>query len=124
MFIDREAVQAARVECFTGITHRVGEPRELAMRETVEIHGHQERGNLRVGDFVGGGQQDRFPAVRESDLLLAVQHDRVDEVLDFGLGELFAVPLLADDVDGMNSVAWHATSLRRTENCEMGETES
>jgi len=40
VLVDREGVQAARVEGFAGVAHRVGEPRKLAVRKPVEKHGH------------------------------------------------------------------------------------
>jgi len=39
--------------------------------------------------------------------LFTVEHDGVNKVFHFGLRKLFAVPFFADDVDGMDCVAWH-----------------
>ena len=96
--------EGLHVEGFAGVAHGGGEPGELAMREAVHVDGHEEGGDLGVGDFVGGGEVFVAEGVEGA---FALEDYGVDEVLDFGLGEFFAVALFADDVDGMDGVRGH-----------------
>ena len=55
VLVDAEGVERLHVESFAGVAHGGGEPGELPMREAVHVYGHEEGGDLGVGDLVGGG---------------------------------------------------------------------
>ena len=101
VLVDGEGVEAGRVQCFAGVAHRGGEVGKLARRESALENGHQEGSNLRVADFVAGGE---LRGVRSGQFLLAVEDHGVDEVFDFRLGQFVAVALLDDDVEWMQCV--------------------
>ena len=54
VLVDGEGVERCGVEGFAGEAHGVGEGGELVRREAALEDGHEERGDLGVGDFVSG----------------------------------------------------------------------
>ena len=101
MLVDGEGVQRGGVKGFAGETHRGGEVGELGGRESALVDGHEEGGDLGVSDFVGECERGGGFAAGFGELLFAVEDDCVDEVLDFSFGELAAIALLDDDVEGV-----------------------
>ncbi len=89
VLVDGEGIERSGVEGLAGEAHGGGEGGELAGVEAALEDGHEEAGDLGVGDeLLFGGAVD----------------DGVDEGLDLGVGEGEAVALVEDDVDGMNGV--------------------
>ncbi len=90
MLVDGEGVEWVGVEGFAGVAHGGGEGGELVGVEAALEDGHEEGGDLGVGDelFFGGAVDDG-----------------ADEGLDFGIGEDEAVTLVEDDVDGMDGLS-------------------
>ena len=87
VLVDGEGVEGSGVDDFAGEAHGGGEGGELARVEASEEDGHEEGGDLGVGDelFLGGAVDDG-----------------VDEGTDLLVGEGEAVALVEDDVDGMD----------------------
>jgi hypothetical protein len=89
VLVDGEGLERAGVEGFAGEAHGGGEGGELVGIEAALEDGHEEGGDLGVGDeLVFRGAVD----------------DGVDELLDFGVGEDVAVSFVEDDVDGVDGL--------------------
>jgi len=87
VLVDGEGVEWGGVEGFAGVAHGRGEGGELAWVESALEDGHEECGDLGVGDeLVGWGAVD----------------DGADEGFDFGIAEDVTVALVEDDVDGVD----------------------
>ena len=84
VLVDGEGVEGCGVEGIAGVAHGRGKGSELLRAEAAEEDGHEEGGDLSVGDeLVVGGAVD----------------DGADEGVDFVVGEGEAVTLVDDDVE-------------------------
>ena len=91
VLVDSEGVEGSGVEGLAGETHGGSEGGEFAVVEAALEDGHEEGGDLGVGNFI-----------RESLAAGSVVDDGTDEGLNLGVGQVEAVSLVEDDVDGMN----------------------
>ncbi len=89
MLVDGEGVEWRGVECFAGVTHGGGESRELVRVESALEDGHEESGDLRIGDEL---------------FVWRAGNDVVNEGCDLSVAEGEAVAFVKDDVDGMNGL--------------------
>lgn len=89
MLVDGEAVEGGGVEGLPGVAHGGGEGGELLWVEAVVEDGHEEGGDLGVGDEL---------------FLWRALNEGVDEGLDLCVAEGAAVALVEDDVDGMDGL--------------------
>ncbi len=90
VLVDGEGVEWGGVEDFAGVAHGGGEGGELVRVESALEDGHEECGDLGVGDeLVGWGTVD----------------DGADEGSDFVLAEDVTVALVKDDVDGVDGLS-------------------
>ena len=78
VFVDRKSVERARIEGLAGVAHGGGKVGQLLRGEATEEDGHDECGDLGVGD--------------------GAVYDTADKGLDLRGGEGLAVTLVADDV--------------------------
>ena len=89
MLVDGEGVERGCVEGFAGVAHGGGEGGELVGREASLEDGHEEGGDLSVGDELVVG---------------CAVDDGADEGFDLGVGEGETVALVDDDVDGVDGL--------------------
>src|SRR6185312_3199637 len=89
VLVDCEGVEGGGVEGFAGVAHGLGEGGELAGVEAAKEDGHEEGGDLGVGN-----------SVRDELVFWSAIDYGTDEGLDLSVGEGEAVALVEDDVDG------------------------